>query len=217
MFPQSRERSPRFAEHAFPNGTPRAFCKNVYRQGESMNFGISISTGVRSVASTRMALCWLIKGLGMTIGISGTGRLDHRPFPWHSPSVTLRVTKYRAAADYGNRPMWKYIAKYPALLVQMFFWFYAGPMLFGESLVAGNQPHGSGWRYLCRHPRTGAVHRLARGRTPAGRLCFHQQGPIPGGAVHRHDPGRRCTVMSSFPYALRLIHTAIDHGISDSF
>ena len=73
---------------------------------------------------------WLLKGLGLTIFIGLTA--------WFIALAvgitigTLRVTQYRilriAATAYVE------ILRNIPLLVQMFFWFYAGPMLFGESL-----------------------------------------------------------------------------------
>lgn len=72
----------------------------------------------------------LIKGLGLTIflGISA----------WIIAMAvgitvgTLRITKYRLLRIIGTA--YVEVFRNIPLLVQMFFWFYAGPMLFGEVL-----------------------------------------------------------------------------------
>jgi len=72
----------------------------------------------------------LIKGLGMTIFLGSCA--------WIIAMVvgilvgTLRITKYRTLRFAGTFYV-EFFRNIP-LLVQMFFWFYAAPMLFGETL-----------------------------------------------------------------------------------
>ncbi len=72
----------------------------------------------------------LLKGLGMTILIGSIA--------WVIALVvgiavgTLRITKYRSLRMIGTT--YVEIFRNIPLLVQMFFWFYAGPMLFGKEL-----------------------------------------------------------------------------------
>jgi len=73
---------------------------------------------------------WLLKGVGLTviIGLSS----------WFIALAlgifigTLRVTSYRILRFIGT--FYVEVLRNIPLLVQMFFWFYAGPMLFGEHL-----------------------------------------------------------------------------------
>ena len=73
----------------------------------------------------------LLKGLGMTVFLGITA--------WTIAMIvgvvigTLRITRYRALRMAGTA----YVENFRnvPLLVQMFFWFYAGPMLFGETLA----------------------------------------------------------------------------------
>ncbi len=73
---------------------------------------------------------WLLKGLGLTVGIGLAA--------WLIALIlgitigTLRITKYRSLRFIGAAYV-EFFRNIP-LLVQLFFWFYAGPMLFGESL-----------------------------------------------------------------------------------
>lgn len=73
---------------------------------------------------------WLLKGLGLTIIIGMSA--------WIIALVlgiavgTLRITNYRLLRGIGTA--YVEILRNIPLLVQMFFWFYAGPMLFGETL-----------------------------------------------------------------------------------
>lgn len=73
----------------------------------------------------------LIKGLGMTIFLGITA--------WVVAMTvgiivgTLRITKYRLLRFLGTT--YVEIFRNVPLLVQMFFWFYAGPMLFGATLA----------------------------------------------------------------------------------
>jgi glutamate/aspartate transport system permease protein len=73
---------------------------------------------------------WLLKGLGLTIFIGITA--------WFIALAigitvgTLRITQYRTLRFIGTA--YVEILRNIPLLVQMFFWFYAGPMLFGETL-----------------------------------------------------------------------------------
>jgi len=73
---------------------------------------------------------WLIKGLGLTVGIGLSAWLI--AFTLGITIGTLRITKYRLLRFIGTA--YVEILRNIPLLVQMFFWFYAGPMLFGESL-----------------------------------------------------------------------------------
>ena len=72
----------------------------------------------------------LIKGLGMTIFLGLAA--------WIIALAvgilvgTLRITKYRTLR-YAGTAYVEFFRNIP-LLVQMFFWFYAGPMLFGETM-----------------------------------------------------------------------------------
>jgi len=73
---------------------------------------------------------WLLKGLGLTIVIGASA--------WVIALVlgiaigTLRVTQYRVLRWLGTA--YVEVLRNVPLLVQLFFWFYAGPMLFGETL-----------------------------------------------------------------------------------
>lgn len=73
---------------------------------------------------------WLLKGLGLTIMIGAAA--------WVIALIlgiivgTLRVTRYRTLRWLGTA--YVEIFRNIPLLVQLFFWFYAGPMLFGETL-----------------------------------------------------------------------------------
>ena len=73
---------------------------------------------------------WLIKGLGLTILIGMCA--------WVIALVvgiavgTLRITQYRILRFIGT--LYVEVLRNIPLLVQMFFWFYAGPMLFGDTL-----------------------------------------------------------------------------------
>lgn len=72
----------------------------------------------------------LVKGLGLTISIGLSA--------WIIALIlgiaigTLRITQFRILRGIGTA--YVEILRNIPLLVQMFFWFYAGPMLFGESL-----------------------------------------------------------------------------------
>jgi len=72
----------------------------------------------------------LIKGLGLTIFLG----LSAWVIAMFVGIVvgTLRITKYRILRIIGTA--YVEIFRNIPLLVQMFFWFYAGPMLFGETL-----------------------------------------------------------------------------------
>lgn len=73
----------------------------------------------------------LLKGLGMTVFLGICA--------WVIAMTvgvvvgTLRITKYRGLRMAGTA--YVEIFRNVPLLVQMFFWFYAGPMLFGETLA----------------------------------------------------------------------------------
>ncbi len=73
---------------------------------------------------------WLLKGLGLTIVIGLTAWII--AFALGIVIGTLRVTPYRSLRYFGA--FYVEIFRNIPLLVQMFFWFYAGPMLFGETL-----------------------------------------------------------------------------------
>ncbi len=73
---------------------------------------------------------WLIKGLGLTIGIGLAAWVI--ALALGITIGTLRITKYRLLRFIGTA--YVEILRTIPLLVQMFVWFYAGPMLFGESL-----------------------------------------------------------------------------------
>jgi glutamate/aspartate transport system permease protein len=72
----------------------------------------------------------LLKGLGMTMLIGSVA--------WVLALVigiavgTLRITKYRSLRIIGT--VYVEVFRNIPILVQMFFWFYAGPMLFGKEL-----------------------------------------------------------------------------------
>jgi glutamate/aspartate transport system permease protein len=73
---------------------------------------------------------WLVKGLGLTIGI---GLIAWIIALFLGIAIgTLRVTNSRILRFIGA--LYVEILRNIPLLVQMFFWFYAGPMLFGETL-----------------------------------------------------------------------------------
>lgn len=73
---------------------------------------------------------WLLKGLGLTIVIGLAA--------WIIALAvgiligTLRVTQFRSLRFIGA--LYVEVLRNIPLLVQMFFWFYAGPMLFGDTL-----------------------------------------------------------------------------------
>ncbi len=73
---------------------------------------------------------WLLKGLGLTIAIGLAS--------WVIALAlgiligTLRITRYRLLRWVGTA--YVEVLRNIPLLVQLFFWFYAGPMLFGETL-----------------------------------------------------------------------------------
>ncbi len=73
---------------------------------------------------------WLIKGLGLTIMIGLVA--------WIIALFlgiligTMRVTPFKSLRFFGT--LYVEVLRNIPLLVQMFFWFYAGPMLFGDTL-----------------------------------------------------------------------------------
>jgi len=73
---------------------------------------------------------WLLKGLGLTIVIGMTAWII--ALALGIVVGTLRIAQYRILRFLGTT--YVEILRNIPLLVQMFFWFYAGPMLFGESL-----------------------------------------------------------------------------------
>lgn len=73
---------------------------------------------------------WLIKGLGLTIVIGLSAWII--ALAVGITIGTLRVTQYRVVRFLGTA--YVEIFRNIPLLVQLFFWFYAGPMLFGETL-----------------------------------------------------------------------------------
>ena len=73
---------------------------------------------------------WLIKGLGMTILIGLSAWVI--ALAVGIAVGTLRITQYRILRFIGT--LYVEVLRNIPLLVQMFFWFYAGPMLFGETL-----------------------------------------------------------------------------------
>ncbi len=73
---------------------------------------------------------WLLKGLGLTIFIGITAWII--ALTVGIAIGTLRITQYRLLRFIGTS--YVEILRNIPLLVQMFFWFFAGPMLFGESL-----------------------------------------------------------------------------------
>ena len=73
---------------------------------------------------------WLLKGLALTIFIGITAWIIALAIG--ITVGTLRITQYRALRFIGTA--YVEILRNIPLLVQMFFWFYAGPMLFGETL-----------------------------------------------------------------------------------
>ena len=74
---------------------------------------------------------WLLKGLGLTIGIGLAAWVI--ALSLGITIGTLRITRYRMLRLFGTA--YVEILRNIPLLVQMFFWFYAGPMLFGETLA----------------------------------------------------------------------------------
>lgn len=72
----------------------------------------------------------LLKGLGMTIFLGITAWMI--ALAVGIAVGTLRITKYRFLRIIGT--VYVEVFRNIPLLVQMFFWFYAGPMLFGETL-----------------------------------------------------------------------------------
>ena len=72
----------------------------------------------------------LLKGLGMTIFLGITAWMI--ALAVGIAVGTLRITKYRLLRIIGT--VYVEVFRNIPLLVQMFFWFYAGPMLFGETL-----------------------------------------------------------------------------------
>ena len=73
---------------------------------------------------------WLIKGLGMTILIGSCAWVI--ALAVGIAVGTLRITQYRTLRFIGT--LYVEVLRNIPLLVQMFFWFYAGPMLFGDTL-----------------------------------------------------------------------------------
>ncbi|WP_044350152.1 amino acid ABC transporter permease [Dethiosulfatarculus sandiegensis] len=73
---------------------------------------------------------WLLKGLGLTIFIGLTAWILAMALGILVGS--LRITPYRSLRFIGTA--YTEVLRNIPLLVQMFFWFYAGPMLFGETL-----------------------------------------------------------------------------------
>jgi glutamate/aspartate transport system permease protein len=73
---------------------------------------------------------WLVKGLGLTIGIGFTAWIIALALGIVIGS--LRVTNSRILRFIGA--FYVETLRNIPLLVQMFFWFYAGPMLFGDTL-----------------------------------------------------------------------------------
>lgn len=73
---------------------------------------------------------WLIKGLGLTIGIGLAAWII--ALALGILVGTLRVTNSRILRFFGA--LYVETLRNVPLIVQMFFWFYAGPMLFGATL-----------------------------------------------------------------------------------
>jgi len=73
---------------------------------------------------------WLIKGLGLTIMIGIIAWVIALSLGIFVG--TLRVTPYRGLRFLGTA--YVEILRNIPLLVQLFFWFYAGPMIFGETI-----------------------------------------------------------------------------------
>ena len=73
---------------------------------------------------------WLIKGLGLTIMIGFSAWVIALALGIFVG--TLRVTPYRGLRFLGTA--YVEILRNIPLLVQLFFWFYAGPMVFGETI-----------------------------------------------------------------------------------
>ena len=73
---------------------------------------------------------WLIKGLGMTVLIGLCAWVI--ALAVGIAIGTLRITQYRILRFIGT--LYVEVLRNIPLLVQMFFWFYAGPMLFGDTL-----------------------------------------------------------------------------------
>jgi glutamate/aspartate transport system permease protein len=114
---------------------------------------------------------WLLKGLGLTIFIGLTA--------WFIALAvgitvgTLRITQYRILRSTGT--VYVEILRNIPLLVQMFCWFYAGPMLFGESLSREINRISGLNIYV-------SIFGL-------GLYTASKQRPVPGGIVHRYEPG----------------------------
>ncbi len=73
---------------------------------------------------------WLLKGLGLTIAIGMAAWII--ALALGILIGTLRITRYRLLRWFGTA--YVEVLRNIPLLVQLFFWFYAGPMLFGETL-----------------------------------------------------------------------------------
>ncbi|MBW1947427.1 MAG: amino acid ABC transporter permease [Deltaproteobacteria bacterium] len=73
---------------------------------------------------------WLLKGLGLTVLIGICSWIIALALGIFIG--TLRVTPYRLLRFAGT--LYVEVLRNIPLLVQMFFWYYAGPMLFGETL-----------------------------------------------------------------------------------
>ncbi len=73
---------------------------------------------------------WLLKGLGLTIVIGLAAWVI--ALALGIAIGTMRITQYRVLRFFGT--LYVEVLRNIPLLVQMFFWFYAGPMLFGETL-----------------------------------------------------------------------------------
>ena len=135
---------------------------------------------------------WLVKGLGLTIGIGIIAWII--ALALGIAIGALRVTNSRILRFIGA--LYVETLRNIPLLVQMFFWFYAGPMLFGETL--GRQINRiSGLNVYVAIFGLGLYTASRVAEHMRGRVCVHWSRPIPGGAIHRHDLRCRCTVMSS--------------------
>ncbi|MGD8561768.1 MAG: amino acid ABC transporter permease [Desulfarculaceae bacterium] len=73
---------------------------------------------------------WLLKGLGLTIVIGLCAWVI--ALALGIAIGTLRITQYRILRFFGT--LYVEVLRNIPLLVQLFFWFYAGPMLFGPTL-----------------------------------------------------------------------------------
>ena len=73
---------------------------------------------------------WLLKGLGLTVAIGLAAWVI--ALSLGVVVGTLRITKYPILRFLGG--LYVEVLRNIPLLVQMFFWFYAGPMLFGQTL-----------------------------------------------------------------------------------